>query len=57
MDLILEKLVGEVKEKRYYSLLADDATDCCLKEQLALLFRFVDKKTTLGRIYILFRMF
>ena len=49
--------MGEVKEKRYYSLLADDVADCCLKEQLALLFRFVDKKTTLGRIYILFRMF
>ena len=45
-----EQLVGEVKENRYYSILADEATDCSMKEQLALIFRFVDKKkTTLGK--------
>ena len=48
-DLIVEQLVGEVKESRYYSILADEATDCSMKEQLALIFRFVDKKTTLGK--------
>ena len=48
-DLIVEQLVGEVKESRYYSILADEATDCSMKEQLALIFRFVDKNTTLGK--------
>ena len=42
--------MGQVKESRYYSILADEATDCSMKEQLALIFRFVDKKkTTLGK--------
>ena len=48
-DLIVEKYVGEVKQSRYYSILADEATDCSMKEQLALIFRFVDKKTTLRK--------
>ena len=49
-DLIVEQLVVQVKESRYYSILADEATDCSMKEQLALIFRFVDKKkTTLGK--------
>ena len=48
-DLIVEKYVGEVKQSRYYSILADEATNCSMKEQLALIFRFVDKKTTLRK--------
>ena len=39
----------EVKESRYYSILADEAKDCSMKEQLVLIFRFVDKKATLGK--------
>ena len=39
--------MGEVKKSRYYSIMADEATDCSMKEQLALDFRFVDKKITL----------
>ena len=31
-DLIVEQLVGEVKEIRYYSIVADKATDCSFKE-------------------------
>ena len=46
-DLIVEQLVGEVK--KYYSILADEATDCSMKKQLTLIFRFVNKKTTLGK--------
>ena len=46
-NLTVEKLVGEVKKSRYYSIMADEATDCSMKEQLALDFRFVDKKITL----------
>ena len=34
-DLSVEQLVGEVKESRYYSTLADETTICSMKEQLA----------------------
>ena len=37
-DLIVEQLVWEVKESRYYSTLVDEATECYMKEQLALIF-------------------
>ena len=46
-NLTVEQLVREVKESRYYSIMADEATDCSMKEQLALDFRFVDKQITL----------
>ena len=49
-----EQLVGEVKENRYYSILADEATDCSMKEQLALIFRFVDKKNNIREEFISF---
>ena len=50
----MEQLVGEVKESRYYSILADEATDCSMKEQLALIFRFVDKKNNIKEEFISF---
>ena len=53
-DLIDEQLVGEVKESRYYSILADEATDCSMKEQLALIFRFVDKKKNIREEFVSF---
>ena len=45
----MKQLVGEVKESRNYSVLADEATDCSMKQQSALVFRFAEKKTTLGK--------
>ena len=38
----------------YYSILADEATDCSMKEQLALIFRFVDKKNNIKEEFISF---
>ena len=32
-DLIVEKLVADVKESKYYTSLADEATDCPLKNK------------------------
>ena len=43
-DLIVKQLVEEVKERRNYSILADEATDCSMKEQSTLAFRFAGKK-------------
>ena len=45
-DLVVEKLLAEVKESKYYTILGDEATDCSLKEQIALVLRFVDKSST-----------
>ena len=47
MDLAVEKLVAEVKESKYYTTLADEATDRSLSGQIALIFRFVDKSSTI----------
>ena len=42
-ELIVEKIAAVVKESRYNPILADEATDCAMKEQMALILRFVDK--------------
>ena len=44
--MIVEKLLAEVKESKYYTILGDKATDYSLKEQIALVLRFVDKCST-----------
>ena len=44
--MVVEKLLAEVKESKYYTILGDEATDCSLKEQIALVLRFVDKSST-----------
>ena len=51
-NITVEQLVGEVKESRDYSILADEATNCLVKEQLALIFRFVNKENNIrGEFY------
>ena len=50
----MEQLVREVKKSRYYSILADEASDCSLKEQLALIFRFVDKGNIISDEFVSF---
>ena len=53
-DLIVEKLVGDVKESKYYTILADEATNCSLKEQIALILRAVDKNSTMREEFVSF---
>ena len=38
-----------VKESKYYTILANEVADCSLKEQIALIFRFVDKSSTIRK--------
>ena len=40
--MITEILVGEVKHAKFFSVLADEATDCSNVEQMAIVLRFVD---------------
>ena len=41
-ELITENLVKEIKKAKYFSVLADEATDSSNVEQLAIVLRFVD---------------
>ena len=58
MDFIVEKLFVDVKESKYYIALADDAGNCFLKEQLSLIFRFLDESSTIREEFeSFFKMF
>ena len=50
----MEQLLGEIKECRYYSILADKPTYCSFKEQLALIFRFADKESNIREKFVFF---
>ncbi|XP_028404035.1 52 kDa repressor of the inhibitor of the protein kinase-like [Dendronephthya gigantea] len=41
-EMVTDKLVGDVKRARFFSVLADEATDCSNSEQMAMVLRFVD---------------
>ena len=51
---LIEKIAAVVKENRYYSIDADEATDCAMKEQIALILRFVDKNNIIGEEFVSF---
>ena len=41
-DHILQKILTKVKQAKYFSLIADEVTDCSNKEQLGVVLRYVD---------------
>ena len=41
-ELITEKIVEEIKDAKFFTVLADEATDCSNVEQMAIVLRFVD---------------
>ena len=45
-------MVADVKESKYYTILADETTDYSLKEQIGLIFRFVDKSSTIREEFV-----
>ena len=49
-----KKLVSDVKESKYYTILADEATNCSLKEKIALILRVVDKNSTMREEFVSF---
>ena len=42
-ELVTREIVAEVKEAKFFSVFADEATDCANIEQMSLVVRFVDK--------------
>ncbi|CAB4018565.1 Hypothetical predicted protein [Paramuricea clavata] len=43
-DLITQKITNEIREAKFFSILADEASDCGNVEQLSIVVQFVDKK-------------
>ena len=42
-EIITEQIIEDLKDHRFYSILADEAADCSNKEQMSLVLRFVEK--------------
>ena len=51
---IRQKLVDEVREAHFFSILADETTDCSNKEQLTLVLRFVDGQNQIREEFFAF---
>ena len=46
-ELLTSKIVSEVKAAKFFSILADEATDCANIELMSLVVRFVGKTSTI----------
>ena len=53
-DIITETLISKVKEARFFSIIADECSDCSNTEQLALCLRFVDKELNIHEKFLKF---
>ena len=53
-QVISEQLIAEVKKSKFYSILADEASDCSNKEQMSLVLRFVDDNFNIREEFLRF---
>ena len=51
---VTNKIIKEVKASKFYSILADEVTDCSNKEQMPLVLRYVDKEGEIQERFIKF---
>ena len=51
-DMVIEELVDDVKKAKFFSLLADEATDCSNTEQMAVVLRFIDESLKIREDYL-----
>ena len=51
---IKDNLIKDIKERIFFSILADEASDCSNQEQLSFVLRFVDKDGEKRRIFRVF---
>ena len=42
-DVINQQIIAEIKQSKFYAILADEVTDCANKEQMPFVIRYVDK--------------
>ena len=52
--MIAERIINEVKNRQFFSILADEASDISNKEQLSLVLRFVDENNEIREEIICF---
>lgn len=50
--MIMEKILSELKEAKYFSILADEAADISNLEQMAIVLRFVDKSAMVREVFL-----
>ena len=53
-QVITDKLISEVKNSKYFSILADEACDSAVKEQLSLVLRYVDSEYNIKEDFLRF---
>lgn len=53
-QVITDQIIEEVKQSKFYSIIADEASDCSDKEQMSLVLRFVDKDMNIREDFIKF---
>ena len=53
-EVITNMIVNEVKESKFFSIIADEASDCSNKEQMSIVLRFVDKNMNIREDFIKF---
>ena len=53
-DFITDSIISEVKQSKYFSILADEAADCSNKEQMSLVLRYVDEKNNIREDFVQF---
>ncbi|XP_065671304.1 52 kDa repressor of the inhibitor of the protein kinase-like [Hydra vulgaris] len=53
-EVITDTIIAEIKNSKYFSIIADEASDSSNKEQLSLVIRFVDSKFNIREEFISF---
>ena len=53
-QVISEKIVNDIKESKFFTIIADEAADSSHKEQMALVLQFVDKNMDIREEFIAF---
>ena len=53
-QVITGKIIEEVKQNKFYSIIADEAADCSNKEQMSLILQFVDSNLNIREDFIKF---
>ena len=46
-DIVNKQIMSEIKHSKYFSILADEVADCSNKEQMPIVFRYVDSNNTI----------
>ena len=53
-DVVIEKIIKDIKEAKFYSILADEVRDCSNKEQMPLILRYVSKSGEIQERFLKF---